>query len=462
MKPRIGALTLMFQLYDALPELEPAMYEFAQELVGILGGFSEVSWPGIIKTREAARDAVRGFEKEERNLIVVVLLTYTPSQVVLRPLLATKLPVLILNTQRLHSVTSNMDPEELIRNHGVHGVQDLANVLRRSDRGFSTVTGHYRDEETLRQVEEWCRAAMAVSMLGRMRVGTLGRPLQGMGDFSLDDTALMSRTGVEVVSLSQRNLAEAAAMAPNEVIEEMMARDAKEFEVAADVSPAEHEESSRLEWAVKDAMTGQRLDALTANFMDLAAEGHLRTLPFLAASRILSEGYGYAGEGDVLTALAVRMMQQLAGSANFTEMFTMDFAGNSLLMSHMGEGNFAMARTDLPVELVGSELGLADTEVRPLLLRFACAPGAATLVNLTVGPSGEFALIASEGEVLDFAPIPGVMTPHYKFGPGRPLGEFLSAMAEAGSSHHFALSYGRWASVIEKIARILGITYAKV
>jgi len=38
-----------------------------------------------------------------------------------------------------------MDPRDLIRNHGMHGVQDLANVLSRADRKFSLVTGHYED-----------------------------------------------------------------------------------------------------------------------------------------------------------------------------------------------------------------------------------------------------------------------------------------------------------------------------
>ncbi len=460
--PRVGLLTLMFRLYDAIPGLEPDMAEFGKELTKVLGRIAKVHWPGICKTRDEVEEAVRMFEEEQVDLIIVVLLTYAPSHLAVHALKATRLPVLVFNTQKLREVAPDMDPRDLIRNHGMHGVQDLANVLLRAEKRFGLVTGHYEDPQTLKDVQEWCRAANGVSFLKKCRVGMLGYPLEKMGDFALDETMLLSELGVEVSHIPQKDLAELARSAPAKAISEQIREDRLSFKVAEDVTPEEHEESSRLEWAIREILKERGMTAFTANFMAISQEGWLRTLPFLASCKLLSEGYGYAGEGDVLTSVAVALMQRLAGSASFTEMFTMDFGAGAILMSHMGEGNPSLARPDLPVELVGSELGLVSLPTRPLLLRFALRPGPVTLVNLTVAAKQRLKIIATEGEVVDFSPIKGVITPHYKFRPKRPLAEFLTALSLEGSSHHFALSYGDWSPVVAKVADIIGAHFAKI
>ena len=125
------------------------------------------------------------------------------------------------------------------------------------------------------------------------------------------------------------------------------------------------------------------MQGFTYHFSAVGEEGWLETVPFLAAAKLLGEGYGFGGEGDVTSAIAVAMMQGLAGSANFTEMFSMDFAGNCALMMHMGEGNWTMARKDEPVHLLRSKLGLVQVRYAPLLL--PSLEPAKTLVSLTTG-----------------------------------------------------------------------------
>jgi L-arabinose isomerase len=140
----------------------------------------------------------------------------------------------------------------------------------------------------------------------------------------------------------------------------------------------------------------------------------------------------------------------------------MDFAGNSILMSHMGEGNYRLARDDRPVEMVGSALGIVDLPLRPVLLRFTLKPGTVTIASLTIKADGKLKLIAAEGEILDFPPINGLMTPHFKFQPKKPLSAFLTEISLEGSSHHFALSYGSCVSLLEKLADLTGVEFAKV
>jgi L-arabinose isomerase len=99
-----------------------------------------------------------------------------------------------------------------------------------------------------------------------------------------------------------------------------------------------------LEWALRQTLADGKMQGFTYHFLAVGEEGWLETVPFLAAAKLLADGYGFGGEGDVTSAAAVSLVHALTGAANFTEMFTMDFAQNSILMMHMGEGNWKMSK----------------------------------------------------------------------------------------------------------------------
>ena len=77
------------------------MASFAAELAATLAPFADVDFPGICNTRAAADEAVAGFERTEKDLIIVLLLTYAPSHIARPGLVRTRLPILLHNAQRL-------------------------------------------------------------------------------------------------------------------------------------------------------------------------------------------------------------------------------------------------------------------------------------------------------------------------------------------------------------------------
>lgn len=461
-KARVGLLGLMLKLYDRYPHIKPIMADFAKELSGVLSSFAEIHFPGICNTREQVDEAVSKFESEKVDLLMVVLLTYAPSHIALPALRKTKLPILIFNTQQAYSITVDSDPDITFRNHGMHGVQDLANVLLRSDVKFNIVTGHYKDEKALSEVKSWCDAARVASFMRNVRIGLMGYPMEQMGDFAIDETAFLSQVGAEVQRIPMKIVAEMAANAPKDEVLEQMKRDHELFEVDSKVTQESHETSSRLEWAIRKILQERNMQGFASHFTAIAEDGRIDTLPFLASSKLLGEGFGYGGEGDVTSSVAVTMMQELVGSANFTEMFTMDFESNAILMSHMGEGNWKLARKDRKVRLVLDDLGIADMKMPPVLLSFSLEPGDVTIVSLTTVANGRLKFIVGEGKVLDYPPIPTINKPNYKFSPDGELCEFLTKFSMEGASHHQALAYGRFGTTIEKIAKLMGIEYALI
>lgn len=462
-KAKVGLLGLMLELYDAWPDLKPAMAEFARTLGNALSAFAEVEFPGVCNTREQVERTVAAFEAAGKDLLLVVLLTYAPSHIALPALLRTRLPILIFNTQQLYAVTPDTRAIDTTHNHGMHGVQDLANVLLRAGRAFHLVTGHYQDARALEEVRQWCDAARVARQMRQLRIGLLGYAMEGMGDFGLDETAFLAQLGVEVRHIAMQELAARAAAAPAKTIAAQMAEDRTRFHFAPDITEAEHAASARLEWALRETLRERGMHGFASHFLAISQEGQLETLPFLAASKLLADGYGFGGEGDVTSAAAVCMLQALAGQASFTEMFTMDFAHNAILMMHMGESNWRMARSDAPIYALRSTLGdIMHVPIAPVLLAFALAPGDATLVSLTTTSGGRLKLIVTEGQVLDFPYIPDLARPHFKFAPQGDLCAFLTRFSREGGSHHQALAYGHWADTVEKLAALLDIPYVRV
>ena len=177
------------------------------------------------------------------------------------------------------------------------------------------------------------------------------------------------------------------------------------------------------------------LSAFTYHFDALAKDGRFKTMPMLAACKLLKEGYGFGGEGDVTSAASVALLQKLSGSADFFETWGLDFEMGAVMKNHMGEGNLGFAREDLPVELVRTTFSFGGSVNFNAVPAFVLKEGDATLINLSSGPQGGISVIAAEGRVPDFKPVTGIKSPHGKFRPDRQIKEFLSDFAQAGGTH---------------------------
>jgi len=460
---KVGLLTLFFDLYlRGGDELLIIQREFAQQLADRLGESNQVIFPGVCTNRAEVDQAVARFDREEVDLILVVFLTYVPSLYAMPALQRTLRPVVLFNTQKLWAVTEELKPSDTSENHGVHGVQDLANVLRRAGRPFQVVTGFWQDEVVMAELQAWCDAARTMRVLRQSRVGLLGYPMESMGDFGLDETAFLAQIGVHVSHLPMQIVASLAAEAPQGEIEAQMRFDCEHFQIVSEVTPEQHATSSRLEWALRTILKERNLIGFASHFLAIGDEGILDTLPFLAACKLLGEGYGFGGEGDVTSAVAVSMLKEMTGEANFTEMFTMDFGGGTALMSHMGEGNWRMAHSDYPIILRSNPFPLTPTRVAPLTLKFTLRPGPTTLVSLTTVEEGRLRLIIAEGEVVDMPPIPALTRVHFKFKPRLALPRFLTRWAEEGGSHHQGMAYGHVASKVAKLARLMSLDWVVV
>jgi L-arabinose isomerase len=464
MRPRVGLLALTLELYETLvPELRVSREAWLRRaVIPALQPHADVWFQAAVFRRADIEAAAAQFEANGMDAILVVLLTYSPSQLALPALQRTRLPVVIWNTQELLAVDESFTIGAMIDNHGVHGTQDLANVLTRTGVRFHYVTSPTDDPQGLGELGDFFAAAAAVRRLRSAKIGVLGYPFPGMGDFAVDTTQLAATLGCSWVNLTVEDYIKRAEAASAADVSSLVANYRQNYEVAPDLTDADLDATARAELAVRGMVQDQRLDAWTYQFMAFGDDQRTSTLPFVAASRLMAEGIGFGGEGDLIAAAATTFLTWLNSPATFSEIFTMDFGGESLFLSHMGEANVAMARCDRKVPLVARPTPITRTCQRQLALVTSFEPGPATFAALTLGPGARWRVIAAGVTIQDFGPLPNFCVPHCKIRPQSGVRRFLTDYAKAGGPHHNALCFGDARSRLRFAAGLLDADYIEL
>ena len=339
--PTIGLLPLYIQLYDdKAPDMRQRIEEFYKT---ITAEFEKrhitVLTSPICRVREEFETAMTSFEQSNVDAIVTLHLAYSPSLESAEVLAHTALPIIVCNTTPTFSYGPTQDPGELSYNHGIHGVQDMCNLLIRNGKSFQIEVGHWEQSDILDRVAMRVQAAQMASRLRTMKVGLIGEPFQGMGDFYVPASKLKETIGIETRILDLKNFQSLLSSIADEDMQQEEEKDRRRF-LFENVSQQAYARSLRLGLAIKKWIEEQNLSAFSFNFLDANKASGFETVPFLSASKMMAEGIGYAGEGDVLTASLVAVLSGANPDTSFSEMFCPDWENNSIYLNHMGEMNY--------------------------------------------------------------------------------------------------------------------------
>ncbi|MGB9184837.1 MAG: L-fucose/L-arabinose isomerase family protein [Solirubrobacteraceae bacterium] len=460
--PQIGLLGIMQELYDdMIPGITEHQAAFAREVAQRLAGVAEVSFTRPARnqadieaiTAELAAGGVDG--------IMIVLLTYGPAMRSIRALTAIDVPLLLANIQPERTITADWDMDSLTYNQGIHGAQDQANALVRAEVPFSVITGDWRSEDFVSAVEDWARAARGVSALRRGTVALLGYPMNGMGDIRYDPEAMLRRIGTTVVSEDLGRVHAALEAVPEAAVAALVAEHGRRFEIDPALSAGRHAYAARFEIALRAMLEAGGHAGFSFHFDSIAGDGRFAQLPLLAASNLMADGYGYAAEGDTNTAILMCAAQAMIGDAHFSEMYAMDWDLDSILISHMGEGNWRVARTDRPVRLIDRELGIGGLDNPPTPV-FSAVPGRATTAALIPIEGEYYRLLVGHGEVLDTPELPNVPMHYFHFRPDAGLEPFMDDWLRLGGPHHFVTNLGEHAGRWRRLSELLELEYEEI
>ncbi|MBI2843459.1 MAG: hypothetical protein HYX78_08675 [Armatimonadetes bacterium] len=454
-QPKIGLLPLYIKLYDDIfPEFRPGMDAFAEKIAFEFRkrGLDVGSGP-VCRVKSEFSQAIREFEESGVDAIVTLHLAYSPSLESAEALAATRLPLIVLDTTPAFEFGQQTESAEIAYNHGVHGVQDMCNMLIRNGKPFQIEAGHWEKSDVLDRVVARARSAQVASRMRNARVGRIGQPFAGMGDFAVPADVLRSTIGLEVVSADPDAIRSLLPAPRSPEVDAEINDDLSRF-ISDGIDPEAHRKTAQVSVAIKKWIERESLSAFSANFMEITRASGLPTPPFLAASKAMAKGIGYAGEGDALTAALVGALGSVYGETTFTEIFCPDWADNSLFLSHMGEMNIDLAAGK--PKLMQKPFPFTDAD-DPVIAVGKFREGEAVLVNLAPGISDAYTLIVAPVRMLD-AQKEDRMSDTIRgwASPSMPVDQFLSAYSYAGGTHHSALAYGDVTEEVAGFGEIMG------
>lgn len=461
-KPRIGLLGIMQELYDeSLPGITKRQEKYAREVCEQLSDVAEWCFPGAARNRQDTEEILGDFNHQGLDGVMIVMLTYGPAMRTVRALQKNNLPILLANIQPVPEVTPDWNMDDLTYNQGIHGAQDMANaIIRTVGEQFEVISADWKSDEFREFVGDWSRAARAASELRKMRIAAIGK-MHGMGDTLSDEAAFTRVIGPEVNREYIGEVYRRMEAVTGEEIDEQIKIAEKHFDMDEDMPEENFRYAVKMYLGFKKFLTEGNYAGFSAHFDTFAGDGRFEQINMLAASNLMAEGYGYAAEGDTNTASMVAAGHIIEENAHFTEMYAMDFKRGSMLMSHMGEGNWKIARKDKPVRLANRELGIGGLDNPPTTV-FMAEPGPATMVSLVHLVGEQFRLVAAHGEILDTQEYPTVEMPYFHFKPSNGLRKCNDGWLRAGGIHHQTLHLGDQRRKWKMLCRILNIEYVEV
>ncbi len=448
---KVGLLPLYIKLYDDSGTDRGPMLRCMDALVKMLETEGiDVLVSDVCRIKPEFDAAAQRFNEADVDVVVTYHLAYSPSLESIDALCAMKAPIVVCDTTLTYNMSERMDPRDISPNHGIHGVMDMCNLLKRRGKTYFVEAGHLLHSDVIARVAGLCRAAAAAKTFCQGRIGSVGGSFEGMGDFYLEPDTLKKDIGAEVVFFDfARDHAQYLSRVREADVDAELAWDQAHFTVEV-ANETNYRAATRMGLALRQWAQDQKLMAYTVNFLKMEED----KMPFVELSKAMMRGLGYAGEGDTLTAGLVGALLSVYPGVTFTETFCPDWKNNLILMSHMGEMNLNLSAyrpilSDKPFNYTASGNTVSATG--------SLKAGSGTFINLApMDDSYVLTLVPAEMVELGQENGPYRQTVEGWMKPPVPLNDFLKRYSEVGGTHHSAFAYNVPVEELAAFGKIMG------
>ena len=490
-KARVGLYTMGLKAYwKQFPGLEQRLADYGRFIEQKLAALGAEVWNfGLVDCETAGQAAGEYFNAHGVDLVFAHSATYVTSASVLPVHQICRAPAVILNLQPTARINyQKTTTGEWLAHCGACPVPEVVNALHRAQIDCRVVNGllgesrtpeiSLADENTAarpeavrawREIGEWVRAAAVKRNLQGARFGFLGNTYGGMLDLYSDFTMLQAQAGIHVQVLEMCDLEEQfQKVAAGEIAEKR--REIAEFfrisETSAADPLAKKPTEEQLDWSAKVAAAQERLvkkfdlDALTYYYHG-APGSHYEDLQsgfIVGHSLLTAAGVPCSGEGDLKTCLAMKICDLLGVGGSFCEIVVTDYESGTILLGHDGPFHLAIADGKPVLRGLGLYHGKQGSGVS---VEAKVKTGPITNLNCTQTPDGRLKFIITEAESTDgpIMTIGNTQTPvRFRKSPD----EYMDEWFRESPTHHFAMSVGRNASELEKVAQLLQIPWVQL
>ncbi|HEU5087225.1 MAG TPA: hypothetical protein VFT99_07260, partial [Roseiflexaceae bacterium] len=355
-RPRVGLYSTGLRAYwDQFPGLRERLIAYGQFIERRISAWADVSNAGLVDTEGAGRRAGEWLQAQNVDLVFCHAATYATSSIVLPVHQLCVAPAIFLNLQPAARINyAQSTTGEWLAHCNACAVPEFSNALARAGIPFRMVSGLLGLEETpaismadevtaarpeaqraWREIEAWVRAAAAKRTLQHARFGFLGNTYGGMLDMYSDFTMIQAQTGLHVEILEMSDLARLMDDVSAAEVRDKRSEVEAMFDISGD-SPsdpiARRPTEQQMQWSCRVAAAQERLvrafdlDALCYYYHGAPGQQdeQIQAGFIVGHSLLTAHGIPCAGEGDLKTAVAMKICDILGVGGSYSEIVVID------------------------------------------------------------------------------------------------------------------------------------------
>jgi len=450
------------------PEVLETVAKRAEEMAQEMS--KSLPYPLIYKVTAMSNSQIAGIIKEANYDdtcagIITWCHTFSPSKMWINGLANLQKPYCHFATQYNKEIPNDeIDMDFMNLNQAAHGDREHGFIAARLRMPRKVVAGYWKDEKALKRIGDWMKAAVGVAVSKSMKVMRFGDNMREVAVTEGDKVEVQTKLGWQVNTWATGDLVKEMAAVTEAEIDALMAEYESKYEInTPNVNAIRYQ--AREEIAMKKMLDAEGCMAFANTFQDLYG---MEQLPGLASQHLMSQGYGYGGEGDwkvsAMTAIMKAMGEGGNGASAFMEDYTYHLVEGSeySLGAHMLEVCPSLAEPGSKIKIETHHLGIGMNEKDPARLVFEGKEGDAIVVSL-IDMGGRLRLICQDIHcVKPIMEMPNLPVARVMWKAEPSLADGVECWITAGGAHHTVLSYDVTAEQMKDWARMLDIEFVHI
>ena len=426
---------------EVLKTVDTRAVEMAKILSDVLP--YQLVYKATVKTNEEISNVIKEANYDDNCVgIVTWCHTFSPSKMWINGLINLQKPYCHLATQYNREIPGEtIDMDFMNLNQAAHGDREHGFITARFGKPRKIIAGYWKNEKVHKRLGQWMKSAVGVAFSRQLKVMRFGDNMREVAVTEGDKIEAQIKFGWQVNTWAVGDLVKTMREVRKSEVDTLMDVYKDTYDFVTDREEAVRYQAVE-EIAIQKMLEKEGCRAFTNTFQDLYG---MEQLPGLASQHLMSQGYGYGGEGDwktaAMTAILKIMGEKENGASSFMEDYTYHLAEGRefALGAHMLEVCPSVAAEKPRIETHPLHIGMNEKD--PARLVFEGKAGPAIVVSL-VDVGGRFRLICQDIIcVKPIMPMPNLPVARVMWRVEPNLANGVESWIIAGGAHHTVLSY---------------------
>lgn len=445
---------------ESIPDHATGFERFLRTTGVVVVAYTAADGTPMCNSPEESYQAGLLFKTEDVDLVFLVMTENVESGRYMLGVLACEAPVVAIAYQQFRHMRDVWVGDD-IYSGGTCPLPEACNTMKRCLKPpVGVLYGAYYGDGIFaprfeREVKEWCRVADALRAYKGAIFGQLGHAHEGMLDLNYDPTSFTHSFGIHIRMLEMCQLAELVREASPDDISEKLNSLYNTFDIVKNsethfVKPEDVEWIARCSVGLDELISKYNLSGIVYYYEGRNDNEYQHIMTGLNIGRYLlvPGGCSLAAESDMRTCLAMYTASALGVGGSIAELCIAALEDDVILI---GNANLLFRNLGMSFKKRGNDVSVGSSLKTDQI----------TMFSVGMDEDNRCSFLVAEGEANkeQVSPRGGTFASSCF---GGDVSTFAEEWSNAGNSHRHVLSVGHHASVLEKLARALGVGFRQI